>query len=262
MKRYINIYIALLKINLASLIIYRANFINSLLSSVSWGIFSILSILLLTSKTTQVYSWSQGEIILLTAMYSIFIGIFHTIFTRNIEKIPELVDRGYFDLILTKPVDSQFLSSVRYFNYTSLSRIVVGIIALVLILIKYNISFSIANLPIYIVLSIFGLGILYNIWFIITTLSFWFTQLNNIHQLMFSIANIGRFPPEAFSQIMGYTFLFILPITLIVISPVKALTNNLNLYDILAPLLFFVGLSFIARKFWLYGLKHYTSAGG
>lgn len=262
MKRYLNIYIALLKINLASLIIYRANFINSLISSVSWGVFSILSILLLTSKTTQVYSWSQGEIILLTAMYSIFIGIFHTIFSRNIEKIPELVDRGYFDLILIKPVDSQFLSSVRYFNYTSISRVVVGIIALIFILVKYNISFSMSNLPIYIILSIFGLGILYNIWFMITTLSFWFTQLNNIHQLMFTIANISRFPPEAFSKIMGYTFLFILPITLIIVSPVKALTDTLSLYDVIAPFVFFICLTILTRKFWLYGLKHYGSAGG
>ena len=76
MKRYLKIYLSLLRINLIALFSYRANFINSTISSFIWGLFSVISILLLTSRTNSFFGWTRSEIIILAAVYSFLIGIF------------------------------------------------------------------------------------------------------------------------------------------------------------------------------------------
>jgi ABC-type uncharacterized transport system permease subunit len=53
---------------------YRANFINSVISSLGWGIFSVIFMLLLTNKTSSIYQWSRDEILLLTGFYNILGG--------------------------------------------------------------------------------------------------------------------------------------------------------------------------------------------
>src|SRR3989344_7547774 len=109
MKRYFRIYKQLCIISLSELLAYRGNFLNSLISSLVWGAFSIVSILLLTAKTKSVFGWTREEIILLTCSYSMLIGIFHLVFSRNFEYFSRIMDLGQLDTFLLKPLDSQFL---------------------------------------------------------------------------------------------------------------------------------------------------------
>lgn len=260
MNKYFKIYTMLLRVNFATLSAYKANFITSIISSVGWGVFSILFIILLTSKTSSIYGWSREEIILLTGFYNIIIGTFHVLFSRNFERFSDIIFFGQLDSLLLKPADSQFLLSFWFFNYIGLLRVIIGIIFSFYMLFQMHISFTIITIAIYVIFSAVGIILLYSLWYILLTLTIWFTRLSNVVDLLSQINGITRHPPEIFTRFKGFILIFLLPLTLIVALPTKVFLNKLSFAEGAELILFALMLFFISRKFWKIALRFYTSA--
>lgn len=259
MKKYLRIYKTLLLLNLSTLIAYRANFVNSLISSLAWGSFSIISVLLLTAKNSTVYGWSKEELLILIGAYNIFVGIFHLLFSRNFDRFSTLIHYGQLDSILVKPLNSQFLLSLWFFNYTSLFRVLLGIFFTAYMLIQIHAVVSLTALIGFFIFGIFGILSLYSVWFIIVTITIWFTRLSNLIELLYSINGMTRFPQEMFRG-LKIGFFFLLPITLVITTPTKILLNKLSVVDLLLLFIFSLVLFYLSRKFWNFALRFYTSA--
>lgn len=262
MKRYARVYALLWKMSLETLLAFRANFVNSMISSLAWGIFSIISVLLLVSKVTTMYGWTQGEIILLTCVYQIVIGVFHTLFSRNFERMAEIIEFAQLDGFLLKPIDSQFYLSMRWINYTSVTRVLLGIGLSAYFLRYLSIELHVVSLIIFFLLLISGLLLLYSLWFLVATLLVWFPRLSNIMELMFSVSGMTRYPGEMYKHASQYLFLFLLPITLIITTPVKLLVQRASVLNIASLALFTLVFFVFSRKFWKFALRFYTSASG
>lgn len=241
---------------------YRANFINSMISSFGWGLFSIASIVLLTSKSSTIFGWKREEVFVLTASYAILIGIFHLVFSRNFDRLSEIIHFGQLDTVLIKPIDSQFLISFYWVNYTSIFRIVLGIIFNIYLFKVFHFNFSLLNFIYFLILILVGLIVLYSIWFIASTLLIWFTRLSNLIDFLFNITGLARYPGEMIRQLRFYIFLFLLPITLIITVPAKFYLQKGSLSELILLLFFAVILFFASRKFWKFALRYYTSASG
>ncbi len=260
MKHYLRIYSCLLRLNLAALVAYRVNFINSFISSLSWAVFSIISIVILTSKTKVVFGWSRDELIILTGAYSIVIGVFHAFFSRNFELFSDLVFFGKLDTVLTKPADDQFLLSFWRFSYSSLARVLLGIGFTLWMIIKNEIALTLMGIIGFFVLMIVGIVIIYAIWFTTITLTIWFPRLSNLVHLLFLVTGFARYPAEMYYGLKTYILFFLLPIILVVSTPTKALLNKTLQGEVLDLIAFAIMLFFCSRLFWKFALKHYTSA--
>ncbi|OGG24316.1 hypothetical protein A3A79_03985 [Candidatus Gottesmanbacteria bacterium RIFCSPLOWO2_01_FULL_43_11b] len=260
MKAYLKIYKMLLKINFSSLVMYRSNFINSTLSSMAWAVFNFVGIIILTSRVSTVFGWKREELIVLTASFTILTGIFHMLFSKNFERIPKLANSGDLDRILLYPIDSQFSVSFWEIHYSHLIRIPVGIGILFYLFGLLKISITWQQIIMFMFFLVVGLIIQYCIWFLATTITVRLTRLSNIPEVLYSVTGIARYPRELFRQLTDYVFIFLLPLTLIIVTPVKVLFNQLTLSEIF--LFFGVAISFlyISRKFWKYSLRYYTSA--
>jgi ABC-2 type transport system permease protein len=260
MKKLFLVYKMLLYINIASLMAYRANFINSVISSFGWGFFSIVMMVLLTSKTPSIYGWSREEILLLTGFYNIIGGAFHVLFTRNFERFAMVLHKGDLDTLLIKPMDSQFLLSFWLFNYVGLFRILLGIVFSAYILVKIQGSIPFHIIPLTIFLSLAGIIILYSLSYMLLTLTVWYTSLSNIVGVMYELNGLTRYPPDIFTKIKSFFIFLLLPLTLAVSIPVKSLLGKLTWIDGLLLIGFAAGLFFCSRIFWKFALRSYTSA--
>lgn len=260
MKHYLNVYRTLLRINFSALVVYRTNFINNVLGSTVWGIFSIASIALLTAQTPTLFGWSRNEILLLSGVYSLFIGIFHTLFSRNFDRLSSLIRLGLLDSMLTKPIDSQFLVSMSIVNFASVIRIVLGAgfiwyivwISHIIVNPAITVGFALGIL--------IGLMLLYSLWFSVTTLIIWFPDLTNLVAFLYSYSNVGRYPREMYSGLNRFVFIFLLPLTFFVVAPTKILISRLTIYDVVGLLAFSVSFFVASRILWKYALRFYTSA--
>lgn len=261
MKKYSRIYKKLLTMNAQMLTAYRANFINSLISSVVWGSITFISILLLTSRISSVNGWTRTDLLLLTAVYNIVIGSFHTIFSRNFDRFSRLMHMGEFDSLLLKPVDAQFSISFWLFNYTGMFRIIVGLIVAGIIL-NTKLVTNIYIIPAFIFVSIFGVCLMYCIWFLVSTLMVKYTNLSNLVEVLFQINGFGRYPMDIYRGVGVLAFSLIVPLTVAVTVPAKVLTQKAALGDFLMLILITAGFLLATRYMWKFALRFYTSASG
>ena len=242
------------------LLIYRSSFIVDAFSSLTWGFFQIVWVLLLTSKVKSAFGWTREEMVLIAVVYNITIGFFHCFFSRNFDRFSMVVDRGELDTILVKPVDSQFLISFWMINYSSLTRALFNLIILFYLLAKMQIAITLVNILGFFFLSIFGIILLYSIWFVVSTLIIWFPRLSNLVDLLYNLTGISRFPPEMIYNFKSFILLFLVPFTLVIAIPTKVFFNKVFSGDI--GLLVFLSILFfwLSRKFWQFALHYYTSA--
>jgi len=260
MKRYFSIYRSLIAINWSSLVIYRTNFVTSIVASFSWAVFSIISIILITYRTPVIYGVKREDLMMMTALYSIFIGVFHTIFSRNFDRFSHLMYYGELDQILTKPVDTQFLVSVWLVNFASIIRIIVGIIFAGILLVIQQRSIGVLQIIMSILALCIGLVFLYTLWIMAATLTIWFPRLSNIIEFMYSVSNLARYPKNMFKQVSEIVFSFLLPLTMLMFVPMNALAGRSTIADIMFLVFIFIVTLLASRIFWTYSLRHYASA--
>lgn len=262
MKRYFRLYLLLIRVNFSALLAYRANFVNGLIGTTGWSLVSLLSMFLLTSRTSSVYGWTPNELLTVAGIYIILIGIFHTLFSKNFERFSLLVHLGQLDSILLKPVDSQFLLSLWYLNYASIFRIGIGVFFVGYMLEHMHVSITIFTIGGFILFGTAGIILLYSVWYAVLTLTIWFTNLSNLVDFLYAFNYFARFPPEMILQARNFFLYLVLPITFVATIPAKVVLLE-NPIEYMFLLLFFSLLFlFLSRMFWKFALKFYTSAGG
>lgn len=201
MKKYFKVYSVIMKANLSILLSFRANFYIHTFSSLLWGAFQIITILLLTSKTGSIGSWTKEELIILVVVFNIFIGLFHTVFSTSLKNLPLMLNEGIFDTLITKPLSSQFLVSSRAVYYPSLIRTLVSFGLLVYLLNLFNIEVSLATWILTIITGVLGVLLLYSIWMIVMTFCMWNPKLSNLFEALITFNGFSRFPETMLKDI-------------------------------------------------------------
>ncbi|MFA5136632.1 MAG: ABC-2 family transporter protein [Patescibacteria group bacterium] len=254
------LYRALFRFNIQNLIVYRAHFINSTISTVGWGVFQYVWIELLTIRTKSAFGWSKQELVTLAILYIIIIGIFHFFFSRNFDRFSRIIDKGELDFLLIKPVDSQLIATTHIHNYPNLIRVILGVFFLMIYTRSNNLFFTIQGWIGLVVLAFFGIMLLYSLWLFYCTLLIWFPRLTNVVEFLYTINGMARYPAEMIRELRNFVLFFLLPFSISIATPAKVLVRGAWDGDIL----FLIGLSgmffILTRVFWKYALQHYTSA--
>ena len=131
MEKYIRVYKAIIRMNIASLFAYRAHFISGVIATLGWSLFQVIWIYLLTSRVTTAYGWSRDELIFLALGYVLFIGFFHMLFSHNFEEMATIINKGELDGYLLRPIDSSFLLTCLRIRISNITRFIVGIVLMV-----------------------------------------------------------------------------------------------------------------------------------
>lgn len=262
MNHFFRIFRQLWILNSTSLFVYRANLVNNVVASFIWGLATIISILLVTNRVSSVFGWTRTELLIMAGMYSIVIGIFHMFYSRNFDRFAWLINRGELDSVLLKPFDAQLLVSHYLINPASSIRIVIGTVFIGYLLSTYHIAVKPEVVLVAVICIPFSIITLYSFWFIMVTVTIWFSRATNIVDLLYSTSSIARYPAELAKEFAYFVFLFLFPLTLIVTTPSKALLSKGNVWDILLLLLICIVLFIVSRLFWKFALRYYTSASG
>lgn len=260
MKRYLQIYQAIIKINFALILAYRANFFNHLFSTSAWGVFNFIWIALLTNKAKFIFGWRGDELVVITIGYVIMTGVYYTLFAHNFENFSRIIDRGEFDGILLKPLDPQFHISMINISFASFIRTIMGLGFLIWWILSHNYAIGLFQVVSFIILMGIGVILMYTIWFLFITLLIWYPNLNNMVDFLYNINGFARYPAEMLRNGGAVALFIFVPISLIVATPVKVLLQKNAWGDVGLLIGFSVVLFYLSRQWWKYALKSYTSA--
>lgn len=260
MKRYWQIYKSFFRFSFSNFVTFRAYAINSIVSTVGWGAFQFIWIQLLTAQTKSAFGWSKDELVILAILYIVIIGIFHFLFTRNFDRFSTIIDRGELDFLLLKPVDSQFMATCFFLNFSNLLRSALGI-GLLIVYVNYrHIMITAVGVAGFVVFALFGIMLLYSLWLFYSTILIWFPRLTNIIDFLYTINGIARYPVEMIMELRNFLILFLLPFAITIATPAKVLVRGALEGEVWGLLAISIAMFAFTRSLWKFALRHYTSA--
>lgn len=260
-KKYSKIWILQLKNGLMQRMAFKENFFF-----LSIAVFLQLVLIVTFAKVIfgffdNIAGWSFEQVMVIIASYVIIEGLLWAT-CGYLSGMDDNIRRGRLDQFLVKPIDVQFSISVGRADPEDWIRVITGFILLFVSI--QGLGFSsgfLLNLLFYLITMINSLLIIYGLLLAVKTLLFWLINAHSLRYLVENVTRMSQYPTDIFfHRSVRILFSTVIPIAFIATVPAKILIHgpklDLIFYSCLLAVVFFIG----SRKFFLYGLKHYSSA--
>ncbi len=239
---------------------YRINFFIQLLQSFISVATGLIGLSLVFGQVNTLAGWSRPELLAVMGVHLLMGGVIRSIIQPNMERLMDDVRNGTLDFVLTKPADAQTLVSVREFRFWQLVDVVVGTVVISVAFYQLKGTLDALQLLGFLAALVMGAIMLYCVWLMVTSISFWVIRVQEISNLFEGLYAAGRWPVGIYPDWLRTGLTFLVPVAFAVTVPAEALTNRLTGTSLLFALgmtLFFV---ILARGLWLFGLSNYSGA--
>jgi ABC-2 type transport system permease protein len=239
---------------------YRAHFLTTLLVGlVQLGV-GIVPTLLLFGFTSEMHGWSRAEVIALVGVFQIVNGVLATFVAPNLTRMTTYLTEGELDVVLLRPVSSQFYLMLRWVNVAELTNVASGIVVLLIGLVQAGIAPSALEILQAVVLVLCGIVLLTAVWSALSFLAFWLQSVNGIGFVYLGLLEAGRYPLGFFPVAVRSFLTFAFPVAFATTFPVQALSGELGWSPVLLGVLLAVVAQGLVRVVWRRGLLTYASA--
>lgn len=258
--RYFNLLGIFYRFSFLKELEYRVNFLTNVVMSFFWMAWGILSATIFFQHRATVGDWTYNEVLMVIGLFSLFTGVIEAFFRPNVSNIIEQIRDGTFDFVLIKPVNAQFLASLRLIVVWRLFDIFAGLAIIVYALKQLSLVPTLAQVFTFAAMLALGAVMVYSLWLVMVTLAFWFIKIDNLAELFGVVYDAGRFPISVYRGWLRALLTFVIPIAFITTIPAAVLLGRLENVDLawgvtLAALLFL-----ISNRFWNFAIRNYSSA--
>ncbi len=251
---------------------FRGNFIIDTISSLAWVVPNVILYLQVFRFTDSIgndpdWRWTQYEFYVFFATGLVMNSVVQTFFMTNIDELTDLIRTGGLDFVLLKPIDTQFLVSLRRIDWSSLANGIAGLAIL---------GYSVAHLPclpglpqalLYCVYVICGTAIYYSLMITLGASTIWMGRNLTLYDFWFYIITFSRYPMEIYTGRVGRPlrslFTFVIPVLVVINVPARMLVRPLEAQNWpLAGFAILAAVASMAASRWLFqlALKSYRSA--
>ena len=260
MRNYLRLLSIFYKNTLASEMEYRLNFWANIGLSLFWLLWATLSVRVYFFHADTIAGWSYPELLVVMGLFFALNGFRQMFIEPNLSRLSEYVRLGTLDYILTKPVDSQFLVSLRRIGVYNWVDPIMGMGLVVLALRQSGHLPGLAQAGLFLVMIAAALVLLYSFNLILQTMTFWLVNIERADALMQGLLETGRFPINFYRGWLRGVLTVIIPVAFMTTFPAQALLGRLEWWTAAAAVSLAVFLFSLASVFWRYALRYYTGA--
>lgn len=272
---YLRTFLTFARNSLIRDMMFPANFVIETISSIGWVLMNIGFYLLIFNYTDQIggdgpsgAAWDKHQFFVFVATSMFINSIVQVFFMENAEEFSELIRTGNLDFALLKPIDTQFLISLRKMDWSSCATFGVAIFLMAYALPRIDgFTLTIWQVVLYPVYILAGVAILYSLTIVLSACSVWLGRNQSIYDFWFYITNFSRYPMEIYRGPIGdwlrMVFTFILPIMIVVNVPARMLAKPVQKeYSYLAIYAIFATIASLLASRWVFlkALQSYRSA--
>ena len=263
-SRYFRLFGAMGRYALARELAFRGNFLAKVLVEVLW-----LGILLafyrtVFARTTVIADWSEPQYLFFVGCYFALNGLIETLFLENCDQFAELVRTGDLDFLLLRPIDEQFLISMRRIDWSTAPNILMGVIVMGLALAQMHWQFDPVRLGAFLAMFACGTLIAYSFMLALTSVSVWMVRNQSLMEMWWLFSSLARYPKEIFAgswaEPIGRFFTYVLPILLVSNVPAHTMVKAFDLPSIAFTVGAAVVSLYVSRRFFQKALRSYRSA--
>ncbi|MEA5580139.1 ABC transporter permease [Nodularia harveyana UHCC-0300] len=237
---------------------YRLNFLIATLTSVGNLAGSLFGLSLFYSNGYTFNGWSWSAALLVLGIFTLLQGFAATFLSPNLNRIVRHVQEGTLDFVLLKPIPSQFWLSTHTFSPWGLPDLLFG--SMIIGYAGKSLGLGINNYLMSAVPLIFGLVILYSLWFILSATSIWFVKIYNATEVLRSFLEAGRYPMVAYPTAYRFFFTFVVPVAFLTTIPAEVMLGRGQINWSIGAAVLAVVLLWVSSSFWRLALRSYTSA--
>lgn len=258
--KYLKLLAVFLKSSLLVDLEYRTNFVVQAVMGLFQAGITFISVALFFNHTDTLGGWSYDQALVIVGMFALINGVIMFILQPNIKRIVEMVRDGTMDFVLTKPVNSQFMATLRHTKYSGMADMIAGFAIMGYAFSRMGYTPGAPALAAFVVMLAVAILIVYSIWLVIGATSFWFVKIDHMSELFNSLFDTARFPISAFNGLMRLFLTFVLPVAFITTFPAQAVLGLLDVSTFLVALLIGAALFIAGSLFWRHTVRSYTSA--
>ncbi|HWU44225.1 MAG TPA: ABC-2 family transporter protein [Bdellovibrio sp.] len=259
LSKYLRLYLAMFRASFIADLEYRANFLTRFMTDIFWYVAQILTFEVLFTHTQHIGGWTLPQMRVFLGVVFIVDGIYMLILSENLDQFSEKVRKGDLDLLLAKPVNSQFFISLQKASTAAIGNLLIA---------SSWFIYSVANLPDFhwwrlfwlLLLIPCGLVALYSMRFSMAATAVIFARSENLQFIWYQVYRLGMRPDSIYVPWLKWMLLTALPVGVIASVPARALLEPPQ-YGLLAwVLMLAMILLFLTSKFWKFALRFYSSA--
>ena len=239
---------------------YRANFFIQLMQSAVAVATGLIALAVIFDHTGDLNGWSRPELIVVMGVFTLVGGLIGFAIEPNMGRVLADIHLGTFDYVLTKPADSQLLSSVRQFNLWRLVDAGVGVGVIVWGLVRLDDSLAADELAGFALTLVAGFVLTYCLWLVVTAGAFWVVRMDQVQELFFGLYRAGQYPVTVYPFALKLVLTYLVPIGFAVTVPAESLTGRLTWERVVVTVVFLVIVLMVTRLIWHAGTRRYAGA--
>jgi ABC-2 type transport system permease protein len=259
--RYLRLLRVQLRMSATTAMQYRTEFVLKGVMALFWIVVTLAPLEFVFDQRKTVVGWTHEEALVVLAWFSLLKAVLEGGVTPSLTAVVEGVRNGSLDFVLLKPADAQFLVSTAKFEpWRAVDFVGAGLI--------FAYAFhQLGRWPrfhdvlIAAALLVVAVLLLYSIWILVVSASFWVVRMDNLSYLFGSIFDAGRWPIDAFkSRLLQKIFTYVFPLALMTTFPAQALLGKLSPPNTVVALVGGVAFTVLARLVWTRAVRFYTTA--
>lgn len=258
--RYLKLLAIFYRYSIVKELEYRVNFLSNAFMSVFWMVWGVVSVSVFFLHRNRMGDWTFPEVLMVVGLFTFFNGVMESLLRPNVGAVIEQIRDGTFDFVLTKPINAQFISSLRNIIVWRLVDVIIGIGLIIYALGQLHVTPTFDQVLFFIGMLASGIIIVYSIWLVMVSLAFWFVKIDNITELFYAFYEAGRYPVTIYRGLVRVLLTYVVPIAFVTTFPASALLGRLDQSTTFVGLGFAIGLFILSNRFWNFALRYYSSA--
>jgi ABC-2 type transport system permease protein len=259
-KRYFWLINIFYRNTLISEMEYRLNFLANIALSLFWLTWASLSVRIYFFHADQIAGWNYMELLIVMGLFFAMNGYRQMILEPNLSRLSEYIRLGTLDYILTKPVNSLFLVSLRRIGVYNWIDPLLGLGLVGFALWKLDHIPTPIQLLLFVVLMAAGMVLMYSFNLALQTTTFWLINIEQADTLVQGLLETGRFPVEFYRGWIRTALTYFIPVAFMTTFPAQALLGRLGWSFGAAAVGFAILTLLLAILFWNFGLRFYSGA--
>ncbi len=256
------IWTRLVRINLMSQLEYRANFVTGLMMEGGYLFAKIMYVIVVYAAGKRIAGYTPDEILVFIGTFVALTGFYAGVFMMNLFQLSQMVRDGSLDLLLVKPVSSQFLATFRRSDCALfLLDVLTGVVMIGVGFYRMGEFPGFVRILCWAVYASGGCMLAYSLWLIPLTLVFRVVRADAIASLADCFWDFNNVPMVAFGRGAQFIGVFLVPIFVITNFPSLAVLGKLPPVWIASGLLVPVLSLYLASFCWKRGIARYESGG-
>ena len=239
---------------------YRLNIVFKVLTDIIWYAAQLSVFEVLFRQTSTISGWTLDSTRVFMAVLFVIDAHWMLLFSENLDRFSDKVRRGDLDMILSKPVNAQFMVSFQRMTTAYVINICLTGAGLIYALSRLPGGIPWMRLPLMLIAIPCSLAITYGLRFLFSGAALIFSRAENINYVWYQLYRLGTRPDTIYPPWLRYIVLSFLPVGFIASVPSQIIIGTTGLEFVLVSIAVATLVVWLSTRYWRFALRFYSSA--